>query len=304
MKQKVIVIVVLLLLLLLSGCAVLRRQLPSEAESANPSEADTTTRSGGTEPTDSGTAAPSEAAEPKLAALRQEIVENGFSAGMAFLGFVSEETTENEMRGYLKDSQYAEKYPFLEDAPLVDAGGTELYTVVTAECRASVYSAEMNESGGYDVQTDKALYAGKGADCFLLRCNVSDLYSNVAISIQSGDAVFSVFPMLSGMDGRLAAEHCYDFSMYTEDHRGPEDDAIIAYDILAETDEVQYYTGLGMSLQYTGKTQMIVGHSCWIFALYTEHDDQFVPEFYYGVCDNLIYAYDAISDTWNVLGSG
>ena len=31
-------------------------------------------------------------------------------------------------------------------------------------------------------------------------------------------------------------------------------------------------------------------------------EEQFVRERYYGVCDNLVYSYDAISDTWSAVG--
>lgn len=29
-----------------------------------------------------------------------------------------------------------------------------------------------------------------------------------------------------------------------------------------------------------------------------EYDGQFVREFYYGVCDNFMYSYDAVNDSW------
>ena len=53
---------------------------------------------------------------------------------------------------------------------------------------------------------------------------------------------------------------------------------------------------------YTGDTQMIEGRTCLLFVLGTDSEGQFVRERYYGVCDNLIYVYDAVSDTWAVLG--
>lgn len=248
-----------------------------------------------------------EQTDPKLLSLQKEIRDNACPAGMAFLGFVTEDAAESDLRSFLKSSQYAEKYAFLAEAPFVDAGGTELYAVVTAEkeCCASVYRAALSDSGEYDVQTDNVLYEGNGADCFLLRCNVSDIHANAVVSFKTGDTILSVFPMRSGMDGRLIADGCYDFSLYAEDNHSPDSDAIIAYGLLSEASEVQYYMGLGMTLQYTGQTQIIDGRSCWIFALGTEHDDgQFVREHLYGVCDNLIYTYDVLSDTWSVLGAG
>ena len=255
-------------------------------------------------------AIPSDAVEqdnPKLLSLYKAIDESGYRAGIAYIGFVTSEATENEMRIYLKSSQYAEQYAFLCDAPLIDAGGSELYAVVTTgkDRIASVYPADINEDGTYDVHTDKALYKGEGKDCFLLRCNISELHSNVAILFKTDNDSFYVYPMLSGKDGRIDNPDFYDFSVYAEDSDVNDNDAIIAYGILSEADEVKYYMDLGMTLQYTGQTQIIDGRSCWIFALGTVHDDgQFVREQLYGVCDNLIYAYDALSDTWSVLGTG
>ncbi len=111
--------------------------------------------------------------------------------------------------------------------------------------------------------------------------------------------------MSSEKDGRSDDPDVCDSSIYADDSsENYDNDVIIAYGLLSEADEVRYYTEMGMSLQYTGQTQIIDGRSCWIFALGTEHDDQFVREFYYGVCDNLIYSYDAVNDTWNVLGAG
>ena len=113
----------------------------------------------------------------------------------------------------------------------------------------------------------------------------------------------SVYPMLSGADGSVAEAHCYDFSLPT----GVciQDDAQIAYDLLLEFEELQYYTDLGMTLQYTGETQVIDGRPCMVFALGTASQEQFVKERYYGVCDNLVYAYDhSVTDDWYVLGKG
>ena len=113
--------------------------------------------------------------------------------------------------------------------------------------------------------------------------------------------------MLSGMDGHLVAEKIYDFSVYTDyvNNSEPEDRNVeIAREILSESQEVQYYINIGMSVQYTGEIREIDGRPCWIFALGTDRDDQFVRERYYGVCDNLIYFYDTLNDKWEVLGRG
>ncbi len=298
-KMFVPAIVLLLMLALLSGCASKPGDNTEDSSKPSPSGLSAIF---GSEADPSAAAAKIDA---QLSALHKEIDESGYQAGIAYIGFVNSKATEEELRIYLKSSKYAEKYSFLCDAPIVDAGGSELYAIVTtrADRSATVYPADINSNGKYNVHTDKTLYKGKGADCFLLRCNISELHSNVSVLFKTGDEQFSVNPMLSGKDGKIADTACYDFSIYSDDG-GVQDDVMIAYGLLLEADKVKHYIDKGMTLQYTGQKQVIDGRQCWIFALGTEHGDQFVREFYYGVCDNLIYCYDAVSDTWDTLGAG
>ena len=181
--------------------------------------------------------------------------------------------------------------------------------IADSKYSAAVYRAEITDNGEYSVKTDNALYnySGNGIDYFLLRCNESEIHSNVSLNFKKGNDSFSVFPMLSGMDGHLVAEKFYDFSVYTDcvNNSEPEDRNVeIARELLSESQEVQYYINKGMSVQYTGQIREIDGRPCWIFALGTDRDDQFVRERYYGVCDNLIYFYDTLNDKWEVLGRG
>ena len=73
-------------------------------------------------------------------------------------------------------------------------------------------------------------------------------------------------------------------------------------ELLRGQKEIQEALQRGMKPLYTGDVQMIEGRTCLLFALGTDREDQFVRERYYGVCDNLIYVYDAVSDTWTILG--
>ena len=108
-------------------------------------------------------------------------------------------------------------------------------------------------------------------------------------------------PSVSLKDGHLANDlSVYDFSIY---EKSPDERSVrIATEILLEADEVKDAVKRGMKIMYTGDTQMIEGRTCLLFALGTDREDQFVRERYYGVCDNLIYVYDEVSDTWAVLG--
>ena len=246
-----------------------------------------------------------------LSRLQKTILENNESVGIAYIGYVGYEANEQDVYRFANNSQYADRYDFLYNSPLVNAGGAELYAVVIADTEylASVYRADITDNGEYSVNTDDALYdySGKGIDYFLLRCNESEIHSNVSLYFKKGNDSFSIFPMLSGMDGHLAAGRFYDFSIYTDyvESVEPEDkDVKIATELLLESEEVQYYINMGMSVQYTGQINEIEGRPCLIFVLGTNRDDQFVRERYYGVCDNLIYFYDALNDTWEVLGKG
>lgn len=248
----------------------------------------------------------SEPTDPLLEELRAKIVENGCTAGIAYIGFVDPEASGDDMRSCLENSLYPEKYPFLTAAPIADAEGTELYAIVTkADCSVAVCPALPAEDGTYDIQTDAVVYQDSGADCFLLRCNMSDLFSNAAVMISGTDGDINVFPMLSGKDGRLcAADGIYDFTVYADDNSEADDNISAAAELLLQTDEVRDRSQQGMTLLCTGESRIIDGHDCIIFALGTDHDDQFVSEYFYGVCGDLVYWYDALSDSWSILGAG
>lgn len=135
----------------------------------------------------------------------------------------------------------------------------------------------------------------------MLRCNLSEIYSNVLIAATDGGGAMDFRPSLSMENGHLQEiAGVYDFSTYEE---VPDERSIqIATELLLETDEVKQAVMQGMKVMYTGNTQWIEGRPCLLFALGTDSEDQFVRERYYGVCDNLVYSYDAISDTWSTVG--
>ena len=107
--------------------------------------------------------------------------------------------------------------------------------------------------------------------------------------------------MLSGENGKLVKiDGVYDFSVY--DDMGVDNPVMNAYGILLEAPEIKgSMDNQGMGLIYTGDTETIDEHECYIFALGTEHEDQFVREQYYAVYDTQIYVYDAEKDDWSTL---
>ena len=241
-------------------------------------------------------------ADENLAILQDIIRENECQAGMAFLGYTYEGA---EILEYTRQGEVAAAYPFLQDGTVVDAGGYEIYAIVPGDdCRVSVYPAQPTEEGEYLDDLNAPYYTGRENEIIILRCNVSEIHSNVMVSVQKQNMSVQYHPMVSLKDGHLAAEtHCYDFSIYYNwDEYDPgydsELDTRIAGEQLSETDEVSYYLGLGMSLWYTGTAEYIEGRNCPVFVLGTDHEDHFTKEHYYAVGDNVVYYYDPSGDAW------
>ena len=184
-------------------------------------------------------------ADENLAILQDIIRENECQAGMAFLGYTYEGAEAAEILEYTRQGEVAAAYPFLQNGTVVDAGGYEIYAVVPGDdCRVSVYPAQPTEEGEYLDDLNAPYYTGQENEIIILRCNVSEIHSNVMVSVQKQNMSVQYHPMVSLKDGHLAAEtHCYDFSIYYNwDECDPgydsELDFRIAREQLSETDEV------------------------------------------------------------------
>lgn len=250
-------------------------------------------------------------ADENLAILQDIIRENECQVGIAFLGYTYEAADEAEILEYTRQGEIEAAYPFLQDGTVVDAGGYEIYAIVPGDdCKVSIYPAQITEDGEYLDDLTAPWYTGQENEIIILRCNMSEIHSNVMVSVQKQNMSMQYHPMVSLKDGHLAAEaYCYDFSIYYNwDEYDPEYDSEldirIAQEQLSETDEVRYYLGLGMSLWYTGTEEYIEGRNCPVFVLGTDHEDHFTKEQYYAVGDNVVYYYDPSGDAWLLLGAG
>ena len=250
-------------------------------------------------------------ADENLAILQDIIRENECQAGMAFLGYTYEGAQAAEILEYTRQGEVAAAYPFLQDGTVVDAGGYEIYAIVPGDdCRVSVYPAQPTEEGEYLDDLNAPYYTGQENEIIILRCNVSEIHSNVMVSVQKQNMSVQYHPMVSLKDGHLAAEaYCYDFSIYYDwdEYQSEYDfslDINIARDLIAQTDEVSYYLGLGMSLWYTGTEEYIEGRNCPVFVIGTDHEEHFTKEKYYAAGDNVVYYYDPLGDAWLLLGAG
>ena len=281
-----------LLVCFLCGCSVLPEKKPSYPDGSQVSDGSSLKAPDSTN-----------AEAPALTALQQKINYYSKGAGVAFIGYVDSESSEVDLRAYYASSKTGKAYPDLGHAPLYMAEGQELYAIIPPNDKGTitVYPSTMTDDGEYADDKSNPLCIGKPGEVLLLRCNLSEIYSNVLISVTDGGGAVLFRPSVSLKDGHLTNDlPVYDFSIYEET---PDERSVqIATEILLEADEVKDAVKGGMKIMYTGDTQMIEGRTCLLFALGTDREDQFVRERYYGVCDNLIYVYDAVSDTWAVLG--
>ena len=241
--------------------------------------------------------------EAAFTALQKKIAQSGSVVAVAFIGYVDSESSEVDLRAYVAGSETGKEYPSLSRAPLYMAEGQELYAIIPPNDKGTiiVYPSMMTEDGEYADDRSNPLHVGEPGEPLLLRCNLSEIYSNVLIAATDGGGAILFRPSLSMENGHLQEiAGVYDFSTYEE---VPDERSIqIATELLLETEEVKQAVMQGMKVMYTGNTQWIEGRPCLLFALGTDSEDQFVRERYYGVCDNLVYSYDAISDTWSTVG--
>ena len=241
--------------------------------------------------------------EAAFAALQKKIAQSGSAVAVAFIGYVDSESSEADLRAYVAGSETGKEYPSLSSAPLYMAEGQELYAIMPPNDKGTiiVYPSMITEDGEYADDKSNPLHVGEPGEPLLLRCNLSEIYSNVLIAATDGGGAMDFRPSLSMENGHLQKiAGVYDFSTYEE---VPDERSIqIATELLLETEEVKQAVMQGMKVMYTGNIQWIEGRPCLLFALGTDSEEQFVRERYYGVCDNLVYSYDAISDTWSTVG--
>ena len=288
-KTALLVCAVILLVCSLCGCV----NLPGKNPGGDKTPGGSTVK----DPDGKGTE------DAAFTALQKKIAQSGSAVAIAFIGYVDSESSEVDLRAYYAGSETGKAYPDLVRAPLYMAEGQELYAIIPPNDKGTiiVYPSTMTDDGEYADDNSNPLCIGEPGEALLLRCNLSEIYANVLIAVTDGGGALDFRPSLSMENGHLQEiAGVYDFSIYEET---PDECSVrIATEILLEADEVKDAIEHGMKIMYTGNTQMIEGRTCLLFALGTDSEDQFVRERYYGVCDNLIYVYDAVSDTWAVLG--
>ena len=157
--------------------------------------------------------------DSELTVLRKNILDSESNIGVAFIDYVDSESTEADLYTYLAASETGQKYPCLSEAPLVMVEGQELYAIVppNEEWTVTVYPSMITDDGTYEDVLNDPIYTGDPGEVLLVRCNLSEIYSNVLIVSTDGVAAISFRPSLSMEDGHLVAiAGVYDFSVYEE----------------------------------------------------------------------------------------
>ena len=158
--------------------------------------------------------------DSSLSQLRNTVEAEDGKVGFAFIGYLNEESDKEKILDFVKKSACAQKYDFLGEISennIVDAYGYELFAIVPKSEKGTVtiYESEMTEDGEYKDLRDRVLYKGKPGEPVILKCNISEVYSNVLVVSVENNEITEFRPCLSMMDGRLASvQGCYDFSVY------------------------------------------------------------------------------------------
>ena len=144
--------------------------------------------------------------ESSFAILQDILRENDCQTGIAFLGYIGYDATTEEILDYTNQEDYVASYPFLKNGTIVDAGGYEVFAIVPAsDWSISVYSSEMTEDAVYKDYLDFPLYEGSPDEVIILRCNLSEIYSNTMVTSKEGNMSVTYRPSISLKDGHLAA---------------------------------------------------------------------------------------------------
>ena len=138
--------------------------------------------------------------------VREELAQGGYFCGIVYLGGIDPDCFDfDSIKETALNSGYAEKYAFLNELPIgnfaATVNGTELYLVIPADANARVFIDEYNFIENYPIGL---IYSGYTGTPFLLKCNYSDIESDVRIGIidaSGGHPNFS--PYISTMDGSV-----------------------------------------------------------------------------------------------------
>ena len=164
---------------------------------------------------------------------RQMLFDEGYEAGVLFLGYVDGSAGDLEhdkdyYQSLFEEQGYLEEFPFLAEIPnsnfVQTEYGQELYCIIPQDDMATVSVNQwiVNEQNDFKGETGEVLYRSEYGSPILVKCNVSEIVSDVQIvMVDHKGNVLQWCPYLSGMDGHVVTEategEIYDFTAYAND---------------------------------------------------------------------------------------
>ncbi len=164
---------------------------------------------------------------------RQMLFDEGYVAGVLFLGYVDAGAGDlDDDRDYyqsiFEEQGYLEDFPFLAEIPASNfvhiEYGQELYCIIPQDETAAVSVNQwiVNEKNDFKGESGEVLYHSENGSPILLKCNVSEIVSDVEVLIVDNKGnKLQWCPYISGMDGHVVAEaaegEIFDFTSYPND---------------------------------------------------------------------------------------
>ena len=131
--------------------------------------------------------------------------------GVAYVGFVEGPFGDGYRAIIEEQKELMEWYPFVANIPaeqFVETDGYDLYCIVPTSLDCSVKVEEVSipeNTEAWEPIIGEVIYESETGEPILLKCNESDIFSNVLVTITTPDGVEKkISPYLSLMDGSLA----------------------------------------------------------------------------------------------------
>ena len=162
-----------------------------------------------------------EEAKSSYESFQKMLKDGGNLLGAANLSYVGDMTggMYQIVSDILEYDGYADAYPFLtevDQSSCVEYTGEVLFVFVPREdLSVTIYADEITDAGEYAGKKDTVLFQGKDGEPVFVRCNESDLFSNICVTVSGQQEEADFHPFISLKDGTLEmdAEGFFDFTL-------------------------------------------------------------------------------------------
>ena len=242
----------------------------------------------------------------KYAYLQALIEENDCMGGAMYIELVGSDWNEDYIRECLEYDRVVDYLPVFANGAVVLGEGEQLFALLPGEgAWITIYPSEITEDAEFVDDLTAPLYEGAVGEPILLRCNYSDSYSNVYVTVQNGEAMYELRPNMSGEYAYMMApaDGWLDIAPLDIRSLGYETLQWFQYNYGYELEE-----GLanGYALEYMGP-EYYYNHYLLKFGMYRGMDDDSEEiDVYAEYAVDLTYTYKMDPDTgyYQVIGDG